>query len=134
MVSLYKEALKDANYAASSFIDKTFTIDTGIICNLGRAISEFKGLVSVEDEPLTLNHERNYGRINSKMTIEESAWRLSCDYNNNIIIQKLELSKTATEKGQVSYYKKIKLAESDIKLKFKDVNTNFLIPGQVRFQ
>lgn len=132
MVSNYASALKDASYPASAFIDKTFTIDTGIICNLGRAINEFKGLVSREDEPLTLNHERNYGKTNSKMTVEGKAWRLSCDYDDAIVIQELNLSNTATKEGQVSYCKNIKLKNQDIKIKFKDVDNNYLIPGQVK--
>ena len=132
MVSIYAEALKEANYPASSFIDKTFTIDTGIICNLGRAINEFKGLVSRENEPLTLNHERNYGNSNSKMTVEGKAWRLSCDYDNEVVIQELDLSNTATEKGQVSYCKSLKLNSKDIIINFKDVDNNYLIPGQVK--
>ena len=130
MLQAYRDALYLAKYPPKVFFDKKFTIDTGIICNLGRAIYEFKGLVSMENEPLTLNHERNYGLKNSTMTLENSAWRLSCGYDNTIIVEELKLSKTATNEGQVSYEKIIKLDDSDEKLTFSDIRNNNLIPGQ----
>lgn len=106
LVTAYVYALKKANYTPNEFFDRNFTIDTGIICNLGRAVSEFDGLTSLENEPLTPTHERNYGMYNSKMKQEDTAWRISCDYDNEIIIEKLELKNTATENGQTSYQKK----------------------------
>lgn len=130
MLQAYRDALYFANYPPKVFFDKTFTIDTGIICNLGRAISEFKGLVSIENEPLTLNHERNYGVNNSTMTLENTAWRLSCGYADTIIVEELKLSETATNEGQVSYENIIKLDDNDEKLTYSDIKDNNLIPGQ----
>lgn len=131
IVGVYVSALKKANYTPNEFFDKNFTIDTGIICNLGRALSEFGGLTRLENEPLTPTHERNYGIHNSKMKQEDTAWRISCDYNNEIIIEKLELKNTATENGQTSYKKKIKLDNKDELLNFNSLKNVTLIPGQV---
>lgn len=131
IVEAYVYALKKADYMPENFFDKNFTIDTGIICNLGRAISEFGGLTGFENEPLTPTHERNYGMYNSKMKQEDSAWRLSCEYNNEILIEKLELKNTATDNGQMSYQKRIKLKNKDEQLNFSSLKTDALIPGQV---
>ena len=130
MINSYVNALKIAKYPPRVFFDKNFTIDTGIICNLGRAIHEFKGLVSVENEPLTLNHERNYGNKNSTMTKEGVAWRLSCGYHDKLIIEELNLSNTATQKGQVEFNKTIQLKESDEVLSISQLKNEYLIPGQ----
>ena len=130
MINTYRRALYNASYHPSNFFDKNFTIDTGIICNLGRAIHEFKGLVSLENEPLTLNHERNYGNINSTMTKEGTAWRLSCEYDNNILIEELDLSSTATLEGQQRFNQKIKLNTNDETISFPKIKKKCFIPGQ----
>lgn len=130
MINTYKRALYSAGYHPSNFFDKNFTIDTGIICNLGRAIHEFKGLVSFENEPLTLNHERNYGNINSTMTKEGTAWRLSCEYDNNILIEELDLSSTATIEGQQRFNQNIKLDPNDETINFPKIKKKCFIPGQ----
>ena len=131
MITAYVEALKLSNYDAKVFFDKNFTIDTGIICNLGRAINEFKGLVSVENEPLTLNHERNYGNVNSTMTKEGVAWRISCNYENKILVEQLDLASTATQDGQQRFCEDIQLCADDVSVKFKDLKDECFIPGQV---
>lgn len=131
MISAYVEALKKAKYDAKVFFDKNFTIDTGIICNLGRAIHEFNGLVSIENEPLTLNHERNYGNINSTMTKEGIAWRISCNYGNKVLVEKLNLASTATTSGQQMFCKNIQLIDDDENIQFKDLKNKYFIPGQV---
>lgn len=131
MIKGYARALRMAGYSANEFFDENFTIDTGIICNLGRALGEFAGLTNYENEPLTPVHEKNYGKINSKMTKEDYAWRLSCGYNDHIVIEKLELRNTATEEGQVKFQKVFSLKKLDEKNKFSDLNDSYLIPGQV---
>lgn len=128
----YAKAIKIAKYKPEVFFDKDFTIDTGTICNLGRAINQFKGLVSIENEPLTLNHERNYGKYNSTMTKEQKAWRLSCDYDDKIIIEELNLSATATKNGQTCLINKLNMKPCDENLKFSDINKSPLIPGQLK--
>ena len=39
IIDTYIKILKNANYSPSLFFDSDFTIDTGIICNIGRAIN-----------------------------------------------------------------------------------------------
>lgn len=131
MLYAYVNALKSADYNPDVFFDKNFTIDTGIICNLGRAITEFKGLVTYKDEPLTLNHERNYGNINSTMTKEGKVWRLSCDYENKVILEELDLASTATENGQMKFYRTIELEKKDKNVSYNNIQKEYFIPGQV---
>ena len=131
MISGYAQALRLAGYSPADFFNPKFTIDTGIICNLGKSLNEFKGLTSLENEPLTPTHERNYGKTNSTMTTEGVAWRLSCEYNNQIVIEELELMNTATKEGQISRVSKISLSlEQDNQFTFQDLNCNYLVPGQ----
>ena len=103
-----------------------FTIDTGMICNLGRAINLFKGLTTSINEPLTPTHERNYGRYCSTMKQENYVWRLSCGYDNSIIIEKLELFNTASKNGQTSFKKIINMDNINEKVTKKD---KYLYPG-----
>ncbi len=132
MIEAYVFALQSAEYSPSVFFDPNFTIDTGIICNLGRAISEFKGITFKENEPLTPTHERNYGRKNSTMAKESVAWRLSCDYNNSIIIEELNLAATSDFGGQVSFKKRLQLDTPNHALSSKNLSKEYLIPGQRR--
>ena len=133
MINAYVSVLQYAGYDASLLFDYKFSIDTGIICNLGRAIKEFCGLTNKENEPLTPTHERNYGMYNSKMTQEGVAWRLSCDYDNSIVIERLNMYDTASERGQVSYRMVIKLeSQTDEIYKMSDLSEKYLIPGQRR--
>lgn len=132
MINAYVFALQEAKYPASCFFDKDFTIDTGIICNLGRAISEFGNLTSKANEPLTPTHERNYGVTNSTMVVENISWRLSAGFKNTLIIEKLNMARTAGEEGQIDTKIIIKLDEKnkDIVYKFNDLYTNYLLLGQ----
>lgn len=133
MVVPYAVALKNAGYPASCFFDPKFTIDTGIICNMGRAITEFKGLTSKVNNPMTPTHERNYGKTNSTMIVENVAWKLNCGYEDTIVIEKLNLCNTATEQGQVIFKKDIKLNQHNGLLTPEDLSNNYIIPGQRRF-
>ena len=126
----YMNAVKSAGYAAEVFFDENFTIDTGIICNLGGALSEFKGLTEKKNEPLTPVHERNYGGHNSTMTKENVAWRLSCGFGNKIIVNKLNLFEVSSENGQFASFKEIKVRTDDAEQFFTDLKTQYLIPGQ----
>ena len=128
VVGTYIKALKEANYSSDVFFDKNFTIDTGMICNLGRALAYFKGLTSFVNEPLTPIHERNYGRHCSTMKQENTAWLVGCDFNNNVLIEKLDLFNTASTEGQVSYKKKIQIDDFNVKISEKD---KYLYPGEV---
>ena len=128
LIEVYIQALKDAGYHSDVFFDKNFTIDTGMICNLGRAINLFKGITKFINEPLTPIHERNYGRHCSTMKQENYVWLLGCDFHNNILIEKLDLFNTASVEGQVSIKKKIEIDGFNIKI---DENSKYLFPGEV---
>ena len=131
MINAYISALQIAGYKAKEFFDPEFSIDTGIICNLGRAIHEFQGLTSKENEPLTPVHERNYGIYNSKMSQEGISWRLSCNYDNSIVIEKLNMFDTASEEGQVAERINIKLENKMDEIYTEtDLKTMYLVPGQ----
>lgn len=128
LIEVYIKALEKAGYSSDVFFDKNFTIDTGIICNLGRAIDYFKGLTKFINEPLTPNHERNYGRYCSTMKQENYVWLLGCDFNNNVLIEKLDLFNTASIEGQVSLRKKIHI--EDFNMKISD-DSKYLYPGEM---
>ena len=128
IIEVYIKALKQAGYSSNVFFDKTFTIDTGIICNLGRAISLFKGITKYINEPLTPMHERNYGRHCSTMKQENYVWLLGCDFHDTISIEKLDLFNTASVEGQVSIQKKIVIDGFNEKVKEED---KYLYPGEV---
>lgn len=132
MIKGYVYALKLADYHASDFFDPDFTIDTGIICNLGRAISEFKGLCKKRNEPLTPTHERNYGRKNSLMVKEGKVWRVSCGYRSEIIVEELDLRNTSSVNGQVVFRKKIQLGNENEVLNIDNMKEKKMIPGQRR--
>ena len=129
LIEVYINALNEAGYSPSTFFDKNFTIDTGMICNLGRAVNLFKGLTSYVNEPLTPIHERNYGRYCSTMKQENYVWLLGCDFNNNVLIEKLDLFNTASTEGQVSIKKKIFIDGFNNKI---DENSKYLYPGEVK--
>lgn len=128
LIEVYINALKEANYSSDVFFDKNFTIDTGMICNLGRALGYFKGLTNYVNEPLTPIHERNYGRYCSTMKQENYVWLLGCDFNNNVLIEKLDLFNTASVEGQVSFKKKICIDGFNKKI---DESEKYLYPGEV---
>jgi hypothetical protein len=100
-----------------------------MICNLGRAVNLFKGLTSYVNEPLTPIHERNYGRYCSTMKQENYVWLLGCDFNNNVLIEKLDLFNTASTEGQVSIKKKIFIDGFNNRI---DENSKYLYPGEVK--
>lgn len=126
VLKTYINALKKANYPADCFFDSKFTIDTGMICNLGRAITYFKGLTNFINEPLTPTHERNYGRHCSTMKQENYVWKLACGFNNTINIEKLDLFKTASVEGQTSFRYDISIENFN---KIVNETDKYLYPG-----
>ncbi len=127
LIQVYVRALKEAGYPSDVFFDSKFTIDTGMICNLGRAINLFKGLTTTLNEPLTPTHERNYGRHCSTMKQENYVWRLSCGYDDNVIIEKLDLFNTASKNGQTSFRKMISI--DNMNEKVLEGDNKYLYPG-----
>lgn len=127
VVGVYVEALHDAMYHSDCFFDSKFTIDTGMICNLGRAINYFKGLTNFINEPLTPTHERNYGRHCSTMKQENYVWKLACGFDNTVNIEKLDLFKTASTEGQTSFRYDIMMPEFNKQVDANEVK--YLYPG-----
>jgi hypothetical protein len=76
IISMQAEILKLANFPPSLFFDTGFTVDTGQIVNQGRAIRQFKGLVSTPDTPMNPHEERGYG-INSFASRRGNVWKIS---------------------------------------------------------
>lgn len=132
MIKAYISALKIADYKPADIFNPNFTIDTGIICNMGRALNEFCGLTQKVNEPLTPTHERNYGRHNSTMTQEGTAWRLSCDYGDKLLIEKLNLKDTSSENGQIVWQKEIRLSVKDETMDVSCLKSEYLVPGQIK--
>ena len=128
LIEVYINALKEAGYPPEVFFDKNFTIDTGMICNLGRSINLFKGITKYINEPLTPVHERNYGRHCSTMKQENYVWLLGCGFNNTLLIEKLDLFNTASVEGQVSIKKEIEIPNINLKV---DESDKYLYPGEV---
>ncbi len=126
IVTVYVNALKLALYPADCFFDSKFTIDTGIICNMGRALRYFKGLTKYINEPLTPTHERNYGRHCSTMKQESYVWMLGCGFDNTINIERLDLFKTASVEGQTSYKETVVIDGFNKKV---DDSVKYLYPG-----
>ena len=68
---------------------------------------------------------------NSKMSQEGISWRLSCNYDNSIVIEKLNMFDTASEEGQVAERINIKLENKlDEIYTATDLKTMYLVPGQ----
>lgn len=126
IINVYVNALKMANYPSDCFFDSKFTIDTGIICNLGRAIGYFKGITKFVNEPLTPTHERNYGRHCSTMKQENYVWLLGCGFGNKVNIERLDLFKTASVDGQTSFRDVIEIEGFNEKV---DDQLKYLYPG-----
>ena len=126
----YVFALKEAKYSPSVFFDANFTIDTGIICNLGRGFEVFQSITNTVNEPLTPTHERNYGNKLSTMTQEGSVWRLSCGFNDEIIVEELDLGKTASKRGQIAFYTRLSSNIENERVRYNDLKCKYLIPGQ----
>ena len=80
----------------------------------------------------------------SKLTPEEAIQRIvndepyiirfrsKGDYNNKIVIERLDLFNTTAEQGQVSFKKQIQLAQNNEFLNQNSLENNYLIPGQRR--
>lgn len=115
LLKSYVRTLKLAKYPSFTYFDKEHSVDTGHICNLGRAYSEYKTIASRPDLPLTPKHERAFGPT-GELAEEGIAWRLAVtpqesarnsrgerntyQEHPSILIEKLDLAMTATSTGQ----------------------------------
>ncbi|MGW4792204.1 hypothetical protein ACWEPC_07290 [Nonomuraea sp. NPDC004297] len=65
-----------AGYPAEAFFSRDFTVDTGQIVNQGRAMGLFRGLVSLDGEPMTPREERGFGQA-SLSSVRGPIWRIA---------------------------------------------------------
>lgn len=86
LVQLYAEALLTAGYPPSHFFLSTFTIDTGSICNLGKAYATFRHLASRPHMPLTPQQERAFGK-SSMLSLEGQKWRISVSPHSDQVLR-----------------------------------------------
>lgn len=86
LVQLYVEVLLSAGYAPSYFFLSTFTIDTGSICNLGKAYATFRHLASRPHMPLTPQQERSFGK-SSMLSLEGEKWRISVSPHSDQVLR-----------------------------------------------
>lgn len=118
VLTSYVRVLLLADYPPTAFFDKDLSVETGHICNLGRAYHEYKVIASRPDLPLTPNHERAFG-LTGELAEEGQAWRLAVapvlgasstssargernSYRDSpsILVERLDLAMTATPEGQ----------------------------------
>jgi len=144
----YIRILNLAGLPASAFFDKELSVDTGHICNLGRAYREYKAIASRPDLPLTPNHERAFGLI-GELAEEGEAWRLAIspvlgetspnsargERNSyraapSILMERLDLAMTATPEGQ-SRERFFLRTESIERISIQDARAFPLTPGHI---
>lgn len=146
VIKSYVRVLKYAEFPSQAYFDRNITIDTGHICNLGRAYSEYKTIASRADLPLTPNHERAFG-LTGELAEEGIAWRLAISPDENItqsknacgkrniscnepsiLVEKLDLALTSTSTGQSTSRFFIKSQVAEI-ITLKDSIHFPVIPG-----
>ena len=76
LAATYIAALAQAGYPPALLFSRDFTIDTGQIVNQGRARALFRGLASLDDEPMTPREERGYGQV-SLSSARGAVWRIA---------------------------------------------------------
>jgi hypothetical protein len=115
LIRSYVRILQLADYPSESYFDKDLSVDTGHICNLGRAFSEYRGIASRPDLPLTPKHERAFG-TDGELAEEGNVWRIAITPQDqrrsarggrnvfrdqpSIVFERLNLANTATAAGQ----------------------------------
>ena len=148
LVLSYLTSLKTAGIAPALFFDSRFTIDTGTICNLGRAFYLFRGLASHENRAVTSSHEKAYG-TRSALSLEGSVWRISVSPSAgestfteieigsrntlapraSLAVEELHLQSTATATGQLK--SRVFIPVDGIEqVNRSAIKTSYIIPGQ----
>lgn len=149
VVKSYMRVLHLADYPATAFFDKDLTVETGHICNLGRAYHEYKAIASRPDLPLTPNHERAFG-LTGELAEEGQAWRLAVapvlgvsstnsargernTYRDSpsILVERLDLAMTATPEGQ-SMERFFLKTENIERITIRDAQSFPVIPGHAK--
>ena len=138
LVELYTQAISMAGLDPLCFFSRSFTVDTGHICNLGLGYREYNKIASRKDLPLTPHHERAFGEFGD-LAQEGVVYRLApgfaqrassetphsaTRYEQCITIEQLDLSKTSTRQGQ---------SGRCYKMRFGGIVQRFsqIIPGQI---
>jgi hypothetical protein len=101
MARAYQKILQQAGYSPAYFFSPWFTRDLGHLSNVGRATSEFKGLVSRKDIPPSPNEYRSAGA--DKSHPEAWQWFPGVNPNNNrlcFVIAKLDRTAFRPDKSQ----------------------------------
>lgn len=145
LLKSYVRVLMIADYPSTAYFDKEQSVDTGHICNLGRAYSEYKTIASRPDLPLTPKHERAFGPT-GELAEEGIAWRLAVtpqeiaknargernayQEHPSILIEKLDLAMTATSSGQSQARYFIRTQPSQ-RITLKDSMQFPVIPGHL---
>lgn len=75
LVNGYAFSLRESGMPPDLFFNKNFTVDTGDICNIGRAFSEYRGIASRTNIPVSLNQEKAFGYV-SNLSDEGQVWRI----------------------------------------------------------
>lgn len=114
LVELYSQAISMAGFDPLCLFKRSFTVDTGHICNLGLGYHEYNKIASRKDLPLTPHHERAFG-AHGDLAQEGVVYRLApgfvqrasaevahkmARYEQCITIEQLDLAKTSTRQGQ----------------------------------
>ncbi len=149
LVKSYVRVLHLADFPASAFFDKNISVETGHICNLGRAFHEYKSIASRPDLPLTPHHERAFG-LTGELAEEGQAWRLAVSpvhgtslsmsarggrniyrESPSILMERLDLTMTATPEGQSieRYFLDIENVE---RITIRDAKNFPVIPGHLK--
>ena len=138
LVEVYAQAISMAGLDPICFFSRSFTIDTGHICNLGLGYREYNKVASRKDLPLTPHHERAFG-VRGDLAQEGIVYRLApgvvqrssaktvrsaTRHEQCITVEQLDLSKTSTVQGQSG--RSFNLSCDGIIQRF-----NQIIPGQV---
>lgn len=69
-------AMDIAQFSPADLFKYGLVVDTGVIVNQGKAITEFGGLASRPDMPMTPNEEKGYGDV-SQSSVRGNTWRIS---------------------------------------------------------
>lgn len=144
MVSAYRKILEMSGLPALYFFDKSFTIDTGEICNLGGAYKDYRGLASRKNSAVTPQHERVYS-ANGSLATEGKIWIIGVSPMNigfrgtdisvscpSLFVEEQNLSKRSSQEGHAVRRWYIPLRKEDVEVVNSSSHKHhYLIPGKV---
>jgi hypothetical protein len=134
LVEGYIRALMTAGYNAGYFFNPYFTINAGVIRNLGRAYLEYKSLASKPEMTVTAEHESRYGK-SSFFAEEGKIWRIAPMYSNNspvLLIESQELNKrTEINRGITDKYIIPFRGVERLNFETEIKGDKYVVPGQI---